>query len=52
MHSKSQLETAVGRHWGNLKSGAAALGCRNSFCLSPVLNPLSLHVSAHPHARV
>lgn len=52
MHSKSQLEAAVGRYCDNLKSGAAALGCTNSFSLSPVLNPLSLHVCAHPPARV
>lgn len=52
MHSKSQLETAAGRYCDNLKAGAAALGCTNSFCLSPVLNPLSLHVCAHPYACV
>ena len=51
MHSKSQLETAVGRYCGNLKAGVAAQGCTNSLCLSPVLNPLSLHVCAHPHAH-
>lgn len=52
MHSKSQLETAVGRYCGNLKTGAAAHVCTNSLCLSPVLNPLSLHVCAHPHAHM
>lgn len=51
MHSKIQLETAVGRYCGNLKAGAAAQGCTNSLCLSPGLNPLLLHVCAHPHAH-
>lgn len=51
MHSKIQLETAVGRYCGNLKAEAAAQGCTNSLCLSPILNPLSLHVCAHPHAH-
>lgn len=52
MHSKSQLETAVGRYCGNLKAGAAAQGCTNSLCLSLVLNPISLHMCAHSHAHV